>query len=153
MSKPIDAKTGFWAEYPETVLKFAIDPEISVDLRAPLLPPIRKALRSIGLNGKFAVLTAYNPRGEKIDEEQNRNRLARLEAELRSAGEKFVGVDACSPDETHCECSVAIMTTRERAIAIAARFEQVAIFWFDGDHFWIVGVLTPAAPMRLPVTE
>jgi hypothetical protein len=80
MSKPIDAKTGTWAEYPETVLKFAIDPEISVDLRVPLQQPIRKALRLIGLNGKFAVLTAFNPRGENIDEEENRNRLARLEA-------------------------------------------------------------------------
>ena len=153
MSKPIDAKTGVWTEYPETILKFAIDPEISVDLRASLEPPIRKALRSIGLNGKFAVLTAYNPRGENIGEEENRNRLRQLEAELRSTGEKFVSVDACSPDESHCECSVAIMTTKERAIAIAERFEQVAIFWFDGDHFWIVGVLTPAAPTRLPVTE
>ena len=152
MSKPIDAKTGVWTAYPETVLKFALDPEISVDLRFPLQAPTRNALRSLGLNGKFAVITAYNPRGENIDEEENRNRLAQLEAELQSTGEKFVSVDACSPDETHCECSVAIMTTRDRAIAIAERFEQVAIFWFDGDHFWIVGVLTPAAPMRLPVT-
>jgi len=153
VSKPIDAKSGTWAEYPETVLKFAIDPEIAVDLRVPLRPPTRNALRSLGLNGKFAVLTAYNPRGENIDEEQNRNRMTQLEAELRSAGYKFVSVDACSPDESHCECSVAIMTTRERAIAIAERFEQVAIFWFDGDHFWIVGVLTPAAPIRLPLAE
>jgi len=153
MSKPIDAKTGTWSEYPETILRFAIDPEISVDLRAQLQPPTRNALRALGLNGQFAVLTAYNPRGENIDREQNRNRLVQLEAELRSTGEQFVSVDACSPDESHCECSVAIMTTKERAIAIAERFEQVAIFWFDGDHFWIVGVLTPAAPMRLPVTE
>lgn len=153
MSKPIDAKTGVWAEYPETVLKFAIDPEVSVDLRAPLQLPIRKALRSIGLNGEFAVLTAYNPRGENADEKENRNRKKQLESELRSMGQKFVSVDACSPDESHCECSVAIATTRERAIAIAQRFEQIAIFWFDGDHFWIVGVLSPAAPMRLPVAE
>jgi len=152
MSKPVDATTGRWSEYPETILKFAIDPEISVDLRTPLRPPARKALRSIGLDGKFAVLTAYNPRGENIDEEENRNRLDQLKDELQSGGERFINVDACSPDESHCECSVAIMTTRERAIAIAERFEQIAIFWFDGDHFWIVGVLPPAAPMRLPVT-
>ena len=116
-------------------------------------PSTRKALRSIGFDGKFAVVTAYNPRGENIDEEQNRDRLAQLEDELRSSGERFVSVDACSPDESHCECSVAVMTTKERAMAIAQRFEQIAIFWFDGDHFWIVGVLTPAPPMRLPVAE
>jgi hypothetical protein len=153
MSKPVDATTGRWTDYPETVLKFAIDPEISVDLRTPVDPPARKALRAIGLDGEFAVLTAYNPGGENVDEEENRSRLSELENELRSAGEKFISVDACSPDESHCECGVAIMTTRERAIAIAERFEQIAIFWFDGDHFWIVGVLTPAAPMRLPFGE
>ena len=153
MSKPLDATTGRWSEYPETVLKFALDPEISVDLRVPLDPPARKALRAIGLDGKFAVLTAYNPRGENVDEEENSNRIAQLENELRSAGEKFITVDACSPDNSHCECSVAVMTTRERAIAIAERFEQIAIFWFDGEHFSIVGVLPPAAPTRLPLAQ
>jgi hypothetical protein len=153
MSKPTDAREGPWGRYPETVLKFAMEPEISVDLRASVEPPVRDALRAIGLDGRFAVLTAHNPRGETIDREENETRAAELESELRSAGERFMRVDACSPDASHCECSVALMSTLERAIAIARRFEQIAIFWFDGDHFWIARVLSDGPPLKLPPTE
>jgi hypothetical protein len=139
-----------WSRYPETVLKFATDPEIDVDLRVPLEPPMRNGLRAIGLDGKFAVLTAYNPRGENIPHHKNDDLSARLEAELKSAGERFIRVDACSPDDSHCECGVALAVPLDRAIAIAKRFEQVAIFWFDGDNFWIEGVLSSAKPMKLP---
>jgi hypothetical protein len=153
MSKPPDARDGTWSRYPETILKFATDPEIDVDLRVPVSAPTRDALRAIGQGGQFAVLTAYNPGGENISRSANDDLSQELEAELRSAGEKFIRVDACSPDESHCECSVALASTWDRAIAIATRFKQVAIFWFDGNQFWIVGVLTPAAPMKLPVGQ
>ena len=142
-----------WSAYPETILKFATDPEIDVDLRVPLTPPVRDGLRAIGLDGKFAVLTAYNPQGETISPEANEARSQQLEAELTSAGEQFIRVDACSPDESHCECSVALAAPLDRAIAIAGRFEQVAIFWFDGDSFWIEGVLTGVKRMKLPVRK
>jgi len=142
-----------WSAYPETVLKFATDPAIDVDLRVPLTPPVRDGLRAIGLDGKFAVLTAYNPRGETIAADVNDSRSQQLEAELNSAGENFVRVDACSPDKSHCECSVALAAPLDRAIAVARRFEQVAIFWFDGENFWIEGVLSSARPMKLPVRK
>lgn len=151
MRKAPDARDGTWSRYPETILKFATDPAIDVDLRAPVSPPTRDALRAIGLGRQFAVLTAYNPRGENVSSNLNHDRSKELEAELRSIGEKFVRVDACSPDESHCECGVAVSSTWDRAIATAKRFEQVAIFWFDGSQFWIVGVVTPAQPMKLPV--
>lgn len=150
MSKPPDARDGHWSHYPETVLKFDTEPEIDVDLRLPVARPAHDALRAIGLDGKFAVLTAYNPNGENVAAEQNEALSKELEAELEGLAEKFIRVDACSPDESHCECSVALSSTRERAIEIARRFNQVAIFWFDGDHFWIVGVLSSAPPMKLP---
>lgn len=97
MSKPPDAREGHWSRYPETVLKFATDPEIDVDLRSSIESPVRDALRAIGLDGKFAVLTAYNPHGETIDRDTNDARSRELEAELKSSGEKFIRVDACSP--------------------------------------------------------
>lgn len=153
MSEAPDAREGTWSRYPETILKFATDPEIDVDLRVPVTPSTRASLRTIGLGGQFAVLTAYNPRGENIARSGNEGLSRELEAELRSAGERFVRVDACSPDKSHCECSVALASTWDRAIAVAKRFEQIAIFWFDGNQFWIVGVLTPVAPMKLPVGQ
>jgi len=150
MPRPVKAIDGPPPRYSETVLKFAMDPPISVDLRRSVPPPVRDSLRAIGLDGKFAVLTAYNPRGENIPKEENDARQTELENKLRSTDERFIRLDACSPDESHCECSIAVMTTRESAIDIARRLEQLAIFWFDGNWFWIVGVLADGDPVRLP---
>lgn len=150
MSHSPNKRDGRWSRYPETILKFDTNPEIDVDLRQPVEAPVRDGLRAIGLDGKFAVVTAYNPQGQTISAGRNDTRSRELEAELQSAGEKFVRVDACSPDELHCECSVALAATQERAVEIARHFDQIAIFWFDGDDFWIVGVLSDAKPMRLP---
>ena len=69
---------------------------------------------------------------------------------LAKGGYRFVSVDACSPDRTHCERSVAVMMPQEKAIALARELEQVAIFWFDGKRFWIIGALMEAEPLMLP---
>ncbi len=39
---------------------------------------------------------------------------------------------------------------QEEAISLAKALEQVAIFWFDGERFWILGVLVDTDPMMLP---
>jgi hypothetical protein len=39
---------------------------------------------------------------------------------------------------------------QKKAIALARALEQVAIFWFDGKRFWIVGALMEADPLMLP---
>ena len=59
-------------------------------------------------------------------------------------------VDACSPDRSHCECSVAVIMEQKRAIDLARELEQVAIFWFDGKQFWILGAIVEAEPLMLP---
>lgn len=140
-----------WSSYPETVLHFEGETPVMVDLRVELTPPARDGLRAIGLDGEFAVLTAFNPRGVDSSDDANQRRMSELEAELESAGESFVRLDACSPDKSHCECSVALNVSRERAIDIAKRFEQVAIFWFDGGSFWIYGAIDSIEPLKLPV--
>lgn len=145
------SKDERWSSYPETVLYFAIDPEIMVDLRISVSPAVRSGLAAAGLDGEFAVLTASNPRGVDIGEEENAQRMKELEAELESSGDSFVRVDACSPDRSHCECSVAMKAGFERAIDVAKRWEQIAIFWWDGSSFWIYGALENIEPIRLPV--
>lgn len=140
-----------WSSYPETVLYFAGDPEVMVDLRVELSPAVRRGLGALGLDGQFAVLTAFNPRGVDIGSEENDRRMKELEAELSSSGDSFVRVDACSPDRSHCECSVAMSADFDRAIDIAKRWEQIAIFWFDGQSFWIYGAIEAIEPVRLPV--
>ena len=39
---------------------------------------------------------------------------------------------------------------QDEAIALARDLEQVAIFWFDGLRFWIIGTLVEADPLKLP---
>lgn len=147
--KPVDER---WSSYPETVLYFAGDPEVMVDLRVQLSSAVRNGLAGLGLDGEFAVVTAFNPRGVDIGEVSNSRRSQELEAELASSGDFFVRVDACSPDKSHCECSVALVASRSRAIDIARRWEQIAIFWFDGHVFWIYGAISDAEPIKLPVS-
>ena len=145
-----ESKDERWSSYPETVLHFSGDPEIMVDLRIPVEPAVRNGLKAAGLAQEFAVLTAFNPRGKDIGEDENNRRLKELEAELDSSGDSFVRVDACSPDRSHCECSVAMQTSFERAIDIAKRWEQIAIFWWDGSSFWIYGAIESIEPIKLP---
>ncbi|HVF41324.1 MAG TPA: DUF3293 domain-containing protein [Gemmatimonadaceae bacterium] len=146
--KPRDER---WSRYPETVLIFAGDPEVYIDLREPVPPATKKAMKAIGLGEPFGVLTAFNPRGQDVDEEENAKRSEELENELTSSGDEFVRVDACAPDRAHCECSVALKAPRARVVDIAKRWEQIAIFWWDGSNFWIEGAISDADPMQLPV--
>jgi len=146
--KPVDER---WSSYPETVLHFEGEQPITVDLRVEVSSAVRNGLRALGLDAEFAVLTAFNPRGVDINDEENKRRMSELEAELASVGVSFVRLDACSPDKSHCECSFALGVSRERAIDIARRWEQVAIFWFDGSSFWIYGAIDEIEPLKLPV--
>jgi hypothetical protein len=144
-------KKEAWSSYPETVLVFAGEPEMMIDLRRPLSPATKNALKAMGLGEPFSILTAYNPRGETIAAEENERRFDELTAELRSAGIEYLVMDACSPDRSHCECSVVLKGSRSAAIEIAKRWEQVAIFWYDGGRFWIYGAISAIEPIPLPV--
>jgi hypothetical protein len=42
------------------------------------------------------------------------------------------------------------MMPQQSAIALARELEQIAIFWFDGKSFWIIGALLEADPIMLP---
>jgi len=37
-----------------------------------------------------------------------------------------------------------------KAINVARELGQVAIFWFDGKRFWILGVVVETDPLMLP---
>jgi hypothetical protein len=147
-----------WARYPDMVLVFdrslgvaAAGTSLRVDLGAPISEGTRRAFDALGLSDSFAVLTAHDPKGRDLDPGENRRRADVLEGELRRRGVNYIRVDACSPDGQHCERSVAAAMPRADAVALAALHQQVAIFWFDGERFWIVGVLAAADPIALPI--
>ena len=139
-----------WPRYPETVLEFATTPAVQIDLREIPSDDQIAALQRAGLDRPFAIMTAFDPRGENLLAAENEKRKEELDRRLRSGGYAFAQVDACSPDRSHCECSVAVIMPQERALDLAREMEQVAIFWFDGNRFWILGALVETDPLMLP---
>jgi hypothetical protein len=139
-----------WPRYPETILSFSTSPAVEIDLRE--IPSARAIadLAATGFDEPFAVLTAFDPRGRDLSPPENEKRRRELDARLIKGGYKLVSVDARSPDRSHCERSVAVVMPQEKAIALARELEQVAIFWFDGKRFWIIGALMKADPLMLP---
>ena len=153
-----DAK---WEAYPRTVLEFRGPPLLRVDLREPLDEGARTALRERVGGAPFGVFTAENPAGEHAEdapsegeesrrERSNARRTSRLEEELTRDGVHFVQLDGVSPDGSYRERCVAALLAREEAWALARRFAQLALFWFDGRRFWLLPVIADKPPHPLP---
>lgn len=139
-----------WARYAETVLSFGGQPPFEVDLRENLTASARAGFRNRGFRRTFAILTAHDPRGRNLSADENSVLQGRLEKELQEAGVRYVRVDACSVDRKHCECSVALDVDQDRALEIAVKYDQMAIFWYDGDCMWLLGAIVRTDPIRLP---
>ena len=141
--------------YATTVLEFEGSNSARIDLRQRVGEADLRLLASHRLVPPFAVLTAYNPHGDVSPqlEADNARMQATMEYELQESGFRGVRVDGCSPDRTHCEASVAVRMTEEKAREWAIRYEQDAFFWFDGTRFWIVGALEPFGRVSLPLDE
>jgi Protein of unknown function (DUF3293) len=139
-----------WPQYPETILRFLIEPVLEIDLREIPSEHAVAQLAAAGFNRPFAVLTAFDPGGRDLPAAENEQRRRNLDRRLSAEGYAFVQVEACSPDRSHCESSVAVMMGQRKAIDLARGLEQVAIFWFDGKRFWILGVIVESDPLMLP---
>ena len=150
-----------WSQYPCTVLELIAPGAPRIDLRRPLGDRERAILREHGLDLPFAIFTAENPWGENAEDEptpaaedaaerRNSARRERLEEELRGADVRFVRCDGVAPDGDYREHGVAALLDKAAALATARRYRQLAIFWYDGRDFWLVGALADRPPMRLP---
>lgn len=153
-----DAK---WDAYPNTILEFHDAASTRIDLRRPLGDVDRERLKALGLARPFAVFTAENPCGENVEDEptereaerlaaRNARRLSRLETDLNERGAPFVLVDGVAPDGSYRERCVAVLTSRADATRTAERFEQLALFWYDGRDFWLLAARLDEPPRRLP---
>ena len=141
-----------WGRYAETILSFGGVDGFEVDLREPLSSQACAGFKSLGFADTFAIMTAHDPHGRDLTPKANKILQTRLEDELNADGVHFVHVDACSTDREHCECSVAVAVDQGTAVRIAARYEQMAIFWFDGEAMWLIGAIVQSDPIRLPRT-
>ena len=145
-----DQQDPDWPQYPETILRFSTEPSFEIDLREVPSPDVLSRLGRAGFGEPFALITAFDPLGRNLPAVENEQRRADLNGRLRKSGYRFVNVDACSPDRSHCECSVAVLMEQKKAIDLARELEQVAIFWFDGRRFWILGAMVKSDPLMLP---
>ena len=150
MSETPDQHDPDWPRYPETVLTFATRPPVEIDLRKIPSDSALAQLRAAGFGKPFAIITAFDPEGRNLSAAENEQRRQELDRRLSSAGYQFVHVDSCSPDRSHCECSVAVKMPQQKALDLARELRQVAIFWFDGKCFWIMGALAETDPLMLP---
>jgi hypothetical protein len=139
-----------WPRYPETILCFSTTPPIEIDLRETPPATALDALKKQGFGEPFAIMTAFDPRGQNLSAKENERRRRQLDDTLSSRGLRFLSVDCCSPDRSHCECSVAVVMPQQEALDLARDLDQVAIFWFDGDRFWILGAILETDPLMLP---
>jgi Protein of unknown function (DUF3293) len=140
---------GF-ANYPDTVLEFA-DTRARIDLRRPIDDPARRIFADAGLTGSFAVITACNPRGRKLDDAANSSRASALLDAIHRLGLASVNVDGLSPDASHREQGVGVDAHLDVAAGIARAFQQTAFFWYDGSIMWIVMADSPDERIRLPL--
>jgi hypothetical protein len=140
------------ATYAGTILIFPDPDSFAIDLRKPLRPDEGAALSRRGLSGPFGVVTAYNPLGQQATDESNVTRHLRLLDAVAELGFKGIAVDGASPDLEHREPSLALQVPRGVVIRLAAEFRQDAIFWFDGDRFWLVTVGASLEPIPLPLS-
>jgi len=153
MSKPplTPSDDSAWSHYAETILEVERDGgPVRVDLRRSLDEGGRRALATLGPTAAFGIVTAANPAGAPVAQASNEQRHDALQRYLGEQGFTHRAVTGSSPDGAHRERGFAVWLEREDVVAIARRFEQSAIFWFDGGTFWLVGALVDAKARRLP---
>ena len=83
--------------------------------------------------GPLAILTACNPGRARPGDHANREANKRLAAEIERCGYACRPAKGRSGDGVHVEPSFAIPgISGSAAIALAKRFDQVAVFYWDG---------------------
>ncbi len=151
-SRPSSADSARgWGSFPDTVLHFRTQAPFDIDLRERVGSLERSELSAIGLERSFGVVTADDPMGREHSAAENANRAASLQQEIAGLTRAYARVEACSPDGSHCEHSIAVKLDERTLIDIARRYEQLAVFWFDGEAFWLVPVYSTNARLRLPL--
>ena len=86
----------------------------------------------------FAIITAHNPNGQKVDAEENEQLNQRLVTRLEELAIGYFPVAAGSKDRSHVEASYGIITDLSTAISLCNQFDQDAIFWIEEGQLSIV---------------
>jgi hypothetical protein len=141
---------ALWTAYANTVLRIGPRRQIKIDLRLPVSDESRRVLTVLLPEKTFAIVTPFDPGGTRGYFWMNWWRYARMRARLASSALHFTRADGESRDGTHRERGFAIAMGRGDAATLARSFRQLALYWFDGEAFWIDDVRTTRPPQRLP---
>lgn len=140
-----------WGQYPDTILTFVANSPLRIDLRQPMTDADIRAFQAIGFVGAFGIVTACDPLGINQAPAVNHARTRMLQMEIESIAATHATVDACSVDGSHCEASFALAADPAFVTALAIRYDQLGVFWFDGESFWITPARSIRPRLRLPL--
>jgi predicted ester cyclase len=111
---------------------------------------------------RFAIITAHNPRSERLSGEENQRRHAELERDLKKMGLEYTPSTGESPDGTWVEEGFAVFDVGlEQALELGQKYGQHAILWGEGgkvalawceskvqQEFYARPVMSPAETVR-----
>ena len=96
----------------------------------------------------YAIVTAWNPAGQRVGMRRNARRQRALSRHL--ADTLVMGpVWGSAPDECWQEASLLLHIPQGEAIRLAARFGQNALYWVVEGELWLVPVLLKGEPCHL----
>jgi hypothetical protein len=100
---------------------------------------LRTELPKAGLPAAFGVVTACNPDGQTVTDEENRQATDTLRRALTAEGHFFFPVTGGSPDFSHTEHGFGVLfKSTDEAVSWGKRFQQEAIFWIQEGRVQLV---------------
>ena len=99
----------------------------------------RAELPTAGQPTAFGVVTACNPDGRTVTDEENLQATEALRSALTAEGHFFFPVTGGSPDFTHCEPGFGVLfKSPEEAVSWGRRVAQEAVFWIHDGRVHLV---------------
>ena len=139
--------------FPETLLQFP-DHGLVIDLRKPVDAAAREGIASIfassGRAMSICVITADNPNGVVQSDSRNAAAFEDLQKAVAAMRVTSVACHGTNATLTHRERGLAVKIGPDQGIVLGRKFEQIAIFHFDGEAFWLVPALAEGPARRLP---
>jgi Protein of unknown function (DUF3293) len=99
-------------------------------------------LRADGPEGgwpeSFGLVTAWNPDGKKIPEEENAARTETLREDLESRGLPHFPVTGYDLESDHYEEGFGIVCDKAETLRLGREWNQLAVFWVEAGWVWLI---------------
>lgn len=89
----------------------------------------------------FAIISAQNPFGNVQHHHHNLTLDCQFESELRGSAFPYRRLIGASPDGSFQEQSWAVLCDKSRALELARRYRQNAIYWVESGELFLVPAL------------